>query len=103
MLYILLLCVHRVRRLLNEWDETVWRLSTGFKCDKGELSLNCRNLKKRKKYKCKCKCSKNKGGSANPLHIFFLTLFSRVDTLSVLELCIGDLRPVFRMENYFYT
>jgi hypothetical protein len=44
MLCILLLCVHRVRRLLNEWDETVWRLSTGF----NTLSLNCRNLKKRK-------------------------------------------------------
>jgi len=44
MLCILLLCVHRVRRLLNERDETVWRLSTGFKT----LSLNCKNLKKRK-------------------------------------------------------
>jgi len=48
MLCILLLCGHRVRRLLNERDETMWHLSTGFKSDKGALSLNCRNLKKRK-------------------------------------------------------
>jgi len=39
-----MLCVHRVRRLLNERDETVWRPSTGLSA----LSLNCRNLKKRK-------------------------------------------------------
>jgi len=26
----------------------MWHLSTGFKSDKGALSLNCRNLKKRK-------------------------------------------------------
>jgi hypothetical protein len=99
MLCILLLCVRRVRRLFNEREETVWRLSTGFKSDKGALSLNCRDLKKRKKYKCKC--IKNKGGSTNPLHTFFMTLFSRAGTLSILEFCIGDLRPVFHMENYY--
>ena len=48
MLCILFLCVHQVRRLLNERDKTVWCLSIGFKSDKGALSLNCRNLKKRK-------------------------------------------------------
>jgi len=48
MLCILFLCVHRVRRLFNEQDETAWRLSTGFKSDKGALSLNCKNLKKSK-------------------------------------------------------
>jgi len=32
-----------------------------------------------------------------------MTLFSRADTSSVLEFCIGDLRPVFPMENsYLY-
>jgi len=30
-----------------------------------------------------------------------MTLFSRVSTSSVLEFCIGDLRPVFPMENYY--
>ena len=48
-------------------------------------------------------CIKNKGGSPNPLHTFFMTLFSRVGTSSVLEFCIGDLRPVFHMKNsYLY-
>jgi len=46
-------------------------------------------------------CIKNKGGARNLLHTFFMTLFSRVGTLSVLELCIGDLRHVFPMENYY--
>ena len=32
-----------------------------------------------------------------------MTLFSRAGTLSVLEFCIGDLRPVFPMGNsYLY-
>ena len=30
-----------------------------------------------------------------------MTLFSRVGTLSVLEFCIGNLRPIFPMENYY--
>jgi len=46
-------------------------------------------------------CIKNKGDSTNPLHTFFVTLFSRVSTLSVLELCIGYLWPVFPMKNYY--
>jgi len=47
------------------------------------------------------KCIKNKSGSTNPLHTFFMTLFSRAGTSSVLEFCIGDLRPVFPIENYY--
>jgi len=46
-------------------------------------------------------CIKNKGCSTNLLHTFFMTLFSRACTSSVLELCIGDLRLVFPMENYY--
>jgi len=46
-------------------------------------------------------CIKNKDGLTNPLHTFFMTIFSRACTLSVLEFCIGDLRPVFPMENYY--
>jgi len=30
-----------------------------------------------------------------------MTLLSGVDTSSVLEFCIGDLRLVFPMENYY--
>jgi len=30
-----------------------------------------------------------------------MTLFSRVGTSSVVELCVGDLRPVFPVENYY--
>ena len=30
-----------------------------------------------------------------------MTLFSRAGTSSVLEFSIGDLRPVFPMENYY--
>jgi len=40
-------------------------------------------------------CIKDKGGSINLLHKFFITLFSHAGALSVLEFCIGDLRPVF--------
>jgi len=94
-------CVHRVRRFRNERDETMWLLSTDFENDKGALSLNCRNLKKIKKYKCKCKCIKSKSGSTNPLHRFFMTLFSCAGTSSVLELCICDFRPVLPMEYYY--
>jgi len=48
-------------------------------------------------------CIKNKGGLTNSLHAFFMTLFSHKGTSSVLELCIGDLRLVFPMENsYLY-
>jgi len=58
-------------------------------------------LKEKKKYKCKC--IKNKSDLINPLHTFFMTLFSRAGTSTVLEFCIGDLRPVFPMENsYLY-
>ena len=96
---IFFLCVHRVCRLLNEWDETVSRLTTGFKSDKGTLNLNYRNLKKRKDKNASA--LKNKGGSTNPLHTFFMTLFSHVGTSSVLEFCIGDLRPVYPRENHY--
>ena len=67
----------------------------GFKSKVNALSLNCRNLKEGK-----IQCIKNKGGSTNNLHTFFMTLFSCAGTSSVLEFCIGDLRPVFPMENY---
>ena len=30
-----------------------------------------------------------------------MTLFSHAGTSSVLEFCIGDLRPVFPMQNYY--
>jgi len=46
-------------------------------------------------------CIKNKGGSTNPLHTLCMTLLSRVGTSSVLEFCIGDLRSVFLVENYY--
>ena len=44
---------------------------------------------------------KNKGGSRNPLHIFFTTIFSCAGTSSVLEFSIGEMRPVFPIENYY--
>jgi len=46
-------------------------------------------------------CIKNKGGSTNLLHTFFMTLFSRASTSSILEFCIGDWRLVFPMENSY--
>ena len=30
-----------------------------------------------------------------------MTILSRAGTSSVLELCIGDLQPVFPLENYY--
>ena len=83
-------------------NETVWRLPTGFKSDKGALSLNCRNLKKRK----------NANASALKIkvvreilyiHAFFMTLFSHAGTSSVLEFYIGYLRPVFLWKTTIYT
>jgi len=55
------------------------------------------------KGKVKCNALKIKGGSTNPLHTFFMTLLSCSGISSVLECCIGDLGPVFHMENsYLY-
>jgi len=53
------------------------------------------------KRKDKVQCIKNKGGSTNSLHTFFMTLFSRAGTSSVLEFCIGDFRPDVPMKNYY--
>jgi hypothetical protein len=76
----------------------VFQQKKGFKSKLKTLSLNCKNIKENY-----IQCIKNKGGLTNHLHTFFMTLFSRAGTSSVLEFCIGDLRHVFPMENsYLY-